>query len=195
MSKKRADILVVANRLFNQYGFINVGVDKIINEANVAKMTFYKYFPSKNKLINQCLLERDNFIRNSLLNELRLVSDSSLSKLYSIFIWHKEWFEQEDFFGCMFIKATDELITDKISRKTVIDHKFWIISIIRSILDELEIDNTAQVARQISSLLDGAIINENVFKDGKAISDAWLVTLKILDLTTLNIPDSTLLEV
>ncbi len=45
MSKKE-DIINTALELFNQIGYNATGVDKIIAESNVAKMTFYKYFPS-----------------------------------------------------------------------------------------------------------------------------------------------------
>lgn len=50
MSKKE-DIINTALDLFNQIGYNATGVDKIIAESNVAKMTFYKYFPSKESLI------------------------------------------------------------------------------------------------------------------------------------------------
>ncbi|EOZ2059388.1 TetR/AcrR family transcriptional regulator, partial [Acinetobacter baumannii] len=43
MSKKE-DIINTALELFNQIGYNATGVDKIIAESNVAKMTFYKYF-------------------------------------------------------------------------------------------------------------------------------------------------------
>jgi AcrR family transcriptional regulator len=55
MSAKRDSIITTAMRLFNQYGFTNIGIDRIIDESGVAKMTFYKHFPSKNQLIQQCL--------------------------------------------------------------------------------------------------------------------------------------------
>ena len=51
MSKKD-DIINTALRLFNSYSYNSIGVDRIINESGVAKMTFYKHFPSKEKLID-----------------------------------------------------------------------------------------------------------------------------------------------
>ncbi len=58
MSKKE-DIINTALELFNQIGYNATGVDKIIAESNVAKMTFYKYFPSKESLIMECLHHRN----------------------------------------------------------------------------------------------------------------------------------------
>ncbi|MEX2958501.1 TetR/AcrR family transcriptional regulator [Acinetobacter baumannii] len=42
-----------ALELFNQIGYNATGVDKIIADSNVAKMTFYKYFPSKEGFVAQ----------------------------------------------------------------------------------------------------------------------------------------------
>ncbi|EPP0629218.1 TetR/AcrR family transcriptional regulator, partial [Acinetobacter baumannii] len=54
---KREIILDTATQLFIQESYIAVGIDRIIAESNVAKMTFYKYFPSKEELIFVCLKE------------------------------------------------------------------------------------------------------------------------------------------
>lgn len=182
MSKKREDILITAGKLFNEFGFVNVGVDKIILESKVAKMTFYKYFPSKDDLIKECLLERDKMFREGILRAINSNNQDGLSRLKSIFDWYNGWFANEDFFGCMFVKASDELLPDSSLEETIIENKKWLLKTIKSILNEMDIENVELVARQIRVLLDGAIINEKIFKDGKAISDSWLAVLAILDL-------------
>ena len=63
---KKDDIITTALRLFNSYSYNSIGVDRIISESGVAKMTFYKYFPSKEKLIEECLLLRNSLLQNSL---------------------------------------------------------------------------------------------------------------------------------
>lgn len=182
MSKKREDILITAGKLFNKYGFVNVGVDRIISESQVAKMTFYKYFPSKDDLIEACLIERDKVFREGISRAINTNKSEGLSKLKSIFDWYGEWFKQEEFFGCMFVKASDELLPDSALERIIVEHKNWLLATIQSILNNMDIKNDELIARQIRVLLDGAIINERVFRDGKAISDAWLAVLKILDL-------------
>ncbi|MBI3460027.1 helix-turn-helix transcriptional regulator, partial [Candidatus Acetothermia bacterium] len=47
----RKKILDVASELFYQEGLRAVGVDTIVEKADVAKMTLYKYFKSKDELI------------------------------------------------------------------------------------------------------------------------------------------------
>lgn len=183
MSEKKQDILIAAGKLFNEYGFINVGVDRIISESQVAKMTFYKYFPSKSDLIASCLIERDKLIRDGILKSINTSKENGLSELKCIFNWYNEWFRQEEFFGCMFVKAIDELLLDSSLERIIFEHKNWLLETIKSILNNMGIKNEALIARQIRLFLDGAIINEKVFKDDNAISDAWLAVLKILDLS------------
>mgnify|MGYP006283019347 CR=1 FL=1 len=49
-SKKYKDIITVARDLFWKHGFKRVSVEEICREANVSKMTYYKYFPNKKEL-------------------------------------------------------------------------------------------------------------------------------------------------
>lgn len=84
MSKKE-DIINTALELFNQIGYNATGVDKIIAESNVAKMTFYKYFPSKESLIMECLHHRNINIQNSIYEKLSLHPDvSPIEKIHRL---------------------------------------------------------------------------------------------------------------
>jgi AcrR family transcriptional regulator len=47
----RERILQVAGTLFYREGYRAIGIDRVIAEADVAKATFYKHFPSKDDLI------------------------------------------------------------------------------------------------------------------------------------------------
>ena len=62
LPKPRERILETAASLFYTYGYRAVGIDRIIAESGVAKMTFYKHFPSKDDLIAAYLQRAsDNF--------------------------------------------------------------------------------------------------------------------------------------
>ncbi|WP_368579029.1 TetR/AcrR family transcriptional regulator [Acinetobacter pittii] len=52
---KEQTIRSTAIRLFNQEIYTAVGIDRIIAESGVSKMTVYKYFNSKENLIVKCL--------------------------------------------------------------------------------------------------------------------------------------------
>ncbi|MFA2872516.1 TetR/AcrR family transcriptional regulator, partial [Acinetobacter pittii] len=69
MSKKD-DIINTALRLFNSYSYNSIGVDLGGRRIIKKKMTFYKHFPSKEKLIEECLLLRNTLLQNSLTSAL-----------------------------------------------------------------------------------------------------------------------------
>lgn len=50
MTKKENDIFEAAKRLFYKFGVKKVTIEEICEEADVSKMTFYKYFPNKIEL-------------------------------------------------------------------------------------------------------------------------------------------------
>ena len=61
-SEARKRILETADRLFYQDGIRAVGIDRIIAEAGVAKMSLYKHFPSKDDLILAVLQYREQSV-------------------------------------------------------------------------------------------------------------------------------------
>ncbi|RWX58770.1 TetR/AcrR family transcriptional regulator, partial [Mesorhizobium sp. M4B.F.Ca.ET.089.01.1.1] len=50
-SAKRQHVVDTAYALFKRDGFHATGIDRIIAEADIAKMTMYRNFPSKDELI------------------------------------------------------------------------------------------------------------------------------------------------
>ncbi|HFJ8955946.1 TPA: TetR/AcrR family transcriptional regulator, partial [Serratia liquefaciens] len=54
----RQRILLTAHDLFYRDGVRATGIDRIISESGVAKVTFYRHFPSKNELIEAFLAYR-----------------------------------------------------------------------------------------------------------------------------------------
>lgn len=55
MGSKKEKIIETATRLFAKYGYHAVGVDRIIEESGVAKMTLYRNFASKDDLVSEVL--------------------------------------------------------------------------------------------------------------------------------------------
>ena len=62
MASSRRDHLVdTAVRLFNRYGYHATGIDTILKEAGVAKMTLYNHFKSKDDLVVAALKKKEQF--------------------------------------------------------------------------------------------------------------------------------------
>lgn len=187
MLSKQEQLVNKAMELFAQGGFNAVGIDKIIAAAGIAKMTMYKYFPSKNDLIVEVLRERDRTFRLSLITYVDLYH-AFPEKIKAVFVWHDTWFKREDFHGCMFINASAEFhdCNDDI-HKISADHKHLIAAYIESLLVNISPPKAKKLAMQIMMLLDGAIVAAHVTGNPNAAIDAWeaaqtlLCANKILD--------------
>ena len=56
---KKQHIINTACKLFCEHGYQATGIDRVIEEAGIAKMTLYANFKSKEDLIHTCLRELD----------------------------------------------------------------------------------------------------------------------------------------
>lgn len=181
MSDKRQLVLETALTLFRAHGYHAVGIDRVLAESGVAKMTMYKHFPSKNALIEAVLNERDLRFRGSLLEFVNGVDDPR-EKFRALFFWYHCWFKEDSFNGCMFINAVAEFpeIGSSI-RQASINHKALIQDFIGSILNQVLTTEIAQrLSVQFSQLLDGATIAAQVTGDCMAAFLAWRSAVGLL---------------
>lgn len=110
VSGARERVLTVAYDLFSRQGVRAVGVDTIIAQAGVAKMTFYRHFPSKDDLVLAFLQEREErWTHHWLEAEVQRRAVTPRERLLAIFDVFHEWFQREDFEGCSFINILIEM--------------------------------------------------------------------------------------
>jgi AcrR family transcriptional regulator len=105
--EKRQHIVDTAYRLFKRDGFHATGIDRIIAEAEVAKMTMYRHFPSKDGLIVEVLDWRARRFDHQL-DQLAGQDAPAERKIMSIFDWYGRWVRSPDFHGCLFAHALAE---------------------------------------------------------------------------------------
>lgn len=164
MSQKKAAILETATTLFSKYGYHAVGIDKIVAKSNVAKMTLYKHYPSKEFLIESVLIKRDQDLRESIQAVID-IRRTAKTKLKAIFEWYKEWFLSADFHGCMFIKAVEEFpeVASTI-RNASQSFKVWLGKLISSLLKDCGVKSHVEMSDHVLIILDGLTVRENLFK-------------------------------
>jgi AcrR family transcriptional regulator len=109
-SAARERVLAAAYKLFSRQGVRAVGVDTIIAQAGVAKMTFYRHFPSKDDLVLAFLQKRERLWTHEWLEaEVKRRAATPRERLLAIFSVFDEWFQREDFEGCSFINVLLEM--------------------------------------------------------------------------------------
>src|SRR5262249_15739815 len=108
-SEARQRLLETADRLFYQEGVRAVGIDRIIAEAEVAKMSLYKHLPSKDDLILAALKHREEGVLEFFRSAMDRPGKKAKNRLRAFFAALKEWFEPPGFRGCAFQTAAAEL--------------------------------------------------------------------------------------
>ena len=167
----REKILLTAHDLFYSTGFRATGVDTLIKEAKVTKVTFYRHFPSKSLLILAYLNYRHeiwiNWFESTLrrhLGEGEMPADAISATLY-------EWFISPEFHGCAFINASAEAKSEDIESEIKAicrSHKCEtkkIIASLTKIADE-------RIVNEVMLLIDGAIIHAQMGMDPETVIDA-----------------------
>ncbi len=158
-SSKRTLLMATAERMFYRDGFRVVGIDTLLAEAGVAKMTLYNHFASKDDLIIAVLEKRDRWFRDSLGTAVSEAGRSPLKQLQAVFDWHERWFGGSDFNGCAFLRALSEYPDpDHPINKTAWSHKEGIKALLATICQAAEAKNPVTPASTLNMLLDGAIV-------------------------------------
>ncbi|RKP52571.1 TetR/AcrR family transcriptional regulator [Trinickia fusca] len=171
---KRRQIIEKATELFSQYGFHPVGIDRIIDESDIARMTLYRHFAGKDDLIRAVLQHRHSALISSI--EARLESlETPEQKVKGIFDWYRDWFSTESFAGCLFERALAEFGTSCPGISDVaIGYKQTLMNMLESLLCEtLPRKSARQLAEVFVMLLDGATVDARAFNDPAAAKRAW----------------------
>ena len=105
-ARKRDVLLDTAERLFYAEGFHATGVDRVVAEAGVARMTLYNHFPSKEALI-EAVLDR---LYGRYLDDLRAAIGAATpgEAVMALAEAHCRWLETTANRGCIVIRAIGE---------------------------------------------------------------------------------------
>ena len=157
----RERILDTAYVLFSRHGTRAVGVDRIIAECGIAKMTLYRNFPSKDDLILAFLERRDElWTRAWLQAETQRRGSTPAERLLAIFDTFEGWFAQADFEGCSFINVMLEVVEPESPvRQATVRHLADIRTFVSDLAEEAGIQDTDGFARQWHILMKGSIVS------------------------------------
>lgn len=162
-SEARQRILETADRLFYQEGIRGVGIDRIVAEAEVAKMSLYKYFPSKDDLILAVLQYREEMLLEFFRCAMERHGKRTDDKLRAFFAALKDFFQSPGFRGCAFQNAAAELAnpTHPASR-FVKEHKSRFRMFLIGLIEESLGKKGAKIAPAVGLLVEGAAVTAMV---------------------------------
>lgn len=171
-SPKRDHLVETAWRLFYRDGYHAVGIDTILAEAGVAKMTLYNHFASKEELIIAVLETRHAQFSGSMNEAIELAGAAPMKRLLAVFDWLENWIEGESFNGCAFIRAVVEFpAADEKPHQVAAAHKNAVVDRLVELCREAGVRDAATVGRQLALLLEGAIVTAHTFGPKRVAKD------------------------
>ncbi|WP_117170159.1 TetR/AcrR family transcriptional regulator [Paraliobacillus sediminis] len=173
MSKKKQDLIEHAEKLFYNHGFHAIGLKRIIKESNVALMTLYNHFDSKEALILDVLKKRDEKYFTILKSAVR---NSKSSPLLSLAEVHIDFIRKNNKNGCMFLRAKEEFSSDEDHEivQYVTEHKRSLLAF----FEELSFNHSEAI--QLVLLFEGATaLSESLNMDD--VEMAFIDSIKSMD--------------
>jgi AcrR family transcriptional regulator len=152
-------IVVTAYQLFSHRGIRDVGVDELIRASGVAKSTFYRHFPSKDDVALAFLKRRDElWMMGSVVPEAKSRADNPEDQLLAIFDVYDQWFQEDDFEACSFVKVLLEMGATHPLGRASIEYLARIRQQVRLLADEAGLEDSEGFALSWHILMKGSII-------------------------------------
>ena len=156
----RDRILEAAYGLFSRSGVRAIGVDTITVHADVAKMTLYRNFASKNDLATAFMAMREErWTIGWLQTEVLARAQDPAARLLTIFEVFSEWFARDDFEGCAFVTSLLEFEDrgDPV-RQACVTHLANIRGFLAGLAEQAGIEDPQRFASQWHILMKGSIV-------------------------------------
>lgn len=157
MNRVEQRLLDTACRLFYQDGIGHVGVDRIVHEAKVAKMSLYKAYGSKDGLVVAFLEESHRRWRDWFLERLGdRHGDSAVIHFFAVL---DEWLRVNAYRGCPLINAAAELAdADHPGMVVVEKHRRYLRTMLAEVIQADGVKPDALRIDELLILMDGAIV-------------------------------------
>src|SRR5262245_2898831 len=149
----RERLLAAADKLFYEEGINTVGIDRVIEEADVAKATLYASFGSKEALIVAYLGRRLERRQERTRNVLAQI-DNPRDRLVAVFDVLDGYIHEPGFNGCAFINATAEAQAGSAIELAVRTSRVWMRGLLTDLARDAGADQPEELGRQLALLYD-----------------------------------------
>jgi AcrR family transcriptional regulator len=178
----RERLLRTAYALFQRNSLNTVGVDRIVAEADVAKTTLYRHFPSKDDLAVSVLRHHEDvWMRGWLEHAIERHGETAGARLLGLFDAFDDWFHRDDYEGCLFTRALletrDPANPVRAAAAAGLEN---VRALIRGLAEEAGVHDPDVFALQIQMLLLGATVAA-VYGDLDAAQQARDVARLVLE--------------
>ncbi|HCD62351.1 MAG TPA: TetR family transcriptional regulator [Acinetobacter nosocomialis] len=156
LSTRALEVVKKGINLFHHGGFHMVGVDKIVKETEVNKMTFYNYFHSKERFIEICLIVQKERLQDQVLAMVEYdLGTAAIDKLKKLYNLHTD---VEGPYYLLFKAIFETKNNYPNAYKTAVRYRTWLTNEIYSQLRVLNADASFTDAKLFVYMVEGTII-------------------------------------
>lgn len=161
--QRREHLIDTAIELFAEHGYHATGIDTILAQSGVSKKTLYRHFRSKDELILAALKKYDGLFRNGFMRQVEAQAEDPYGRLLAVYDVAAQWFEQNNFYGCMYINAVGEFSeSDTPIRQACREFKSLMRRYVEDLCRAAGAAEPVELAEELSLLLEGAIVTAQV---------------------------------
>lgn len=173
-------LTATAARLFQDRGLSRVGINEIIREADVARMSLYNNFHSKVELALASYAQISQARQAAMDAEIQ-AADHAEAAILAIFDLAEELSRKPSFRGCAFINlAAHTGVEDSRLLELVRQHKRDIRRRFEALASELGASAPQTLSRQLLALWDGALVDAYIEGNSAPIESARLAALALI---------------
>ncbi|MDT7705212.1 MAG: hypothetical protein QOG20_819 [Pseudonocardiales bacterium] len=176
----RERLLEAANELFYAEGVQSVGIDRVIEQAGVAKASLYNTFGSKEELVKAYLENRHAGTTARLHAAVERESDPR-ARLLAVFDAQAEFFSQPGFRGCAFSSATAEAPRGGRIEQAADDYRADIRGLFQGLAADAGAPDPDTLARQLHLIYDGAGTSARMDRDSSIAIAARAAAQTLID--------------
>jgi AcrR family transcriptional regulator len=172
-SEARSRLLNTALRIFYANGIHSVGIDRIVEEAQVTRATLYRHFLSKEELVVAYLNEVDTAMRGQAA-QAAAGHDSPADTLRALSQAIAAGIRSPEFRGCAFLNAAAEYPDpDHPVHQAVLAHRQWFQDTVTDLFAEIREPSAGPAGRHFVMLRDGAMA-AGCLSDAEVVCETFL---------------------
>ncbi|RFB79051.1 TetR/AcrR family transcriptional regulator [Methylovirgula sp. 4M-Z18] len=170
---KKTVIVEKAFDAFYSGGFHATGVDALADDAGVSKRTLYKYFPTKEHLIEAVLDHYGATVRTYLIDAAAERSDDPRAQIMALFDIRRDLMLQQQFRGCLAQQAAQEyrdrhVGIEQVGEATVHYFEAHFIALCR----QAKLKEPAHLGKHLHLIFQGAVAASQMRRDVTAFTTA-----------------------
>jgi AcrR family transcriptional regulator len=167
----RERLLQVADSLFYAEGVHVVGIERILNEAGVAKASLYHHFGGKDGLV-RAYLEEHFELRRRQIEQVLAAHSTPKERLLGLFAAIEDALGDPRFRGCRFVNASAEARPGESVEIVTEEYRQYLRRLFTDLARGAGATDPKQLGRQLALLYDGAAVAARLDKDRSRAGEA-----------------------